>query len=377
MKRFILITAAILCILASATTTNAQTIHVILYANTIDEGIGETVKIDVKRVKNEIGQIAQYIGYNVSWSIATTADDCTKGGLFSDLNSLQPNSNDIIFFYYSGHGRRDQATDTDPFPRMCLTESDWSNHPQVAEVRNILSSKNARLKIIVTDCCNNDPSVRGFSRSYSKGATYSKGTDYANYKKLFVETKGEVVITSSKIGQTSGCNEDVGGYLTYMFFLDLHEAAENASTSNWNTILENTKKDLVENTPKHQEPYYLYNGQSSASGAAPAQPSNNTVYPANPQLASLFTNLINKNRTIDSRLSMVNNVLSNFTADAQVITLGSDMKTIVDREPAEKFLKRICMSPNLVQINVVDEQLGYGGKKKLLFVHEIRTKLIY
>ena len=371
MKKLIsIIAAAVICI---TTTAKAQTIHTILYANTIDDGIGETVKIDVKRVRNEIGKIAQYIGYNVSWKIATTQESCTKGGLMSDLNTLEPGANDIVFFYYSGHGWR-KGEDTDPFPRMCLTEPDGSNHPQVAEIRNILKGKNARLTIIVTDCCNKDPYARSFPRSFGKGATYSKGTDYANYKKLFVETKGEVVITSSKSGQLSGCNDEVGGYLTYMFFLDLNEALENASTSNWSTVLENTKKDVAGNTS--QEPYYQLNGQSAPS-VPTNTPSNNTVYPEDPHLAALFTNMISKNRSVDSRLALVNSALNEFTSDAQVITLGSDMKTIVDQESAEKFLKRICMSPNLVQINVVDQKLGYAGKKKVLVVHEIRTQMTY
>jgi len=370
MKKLIsIIAVAVICFM---TTAKAQTIHTILYANTIDEGIGESVKVDVERVINEVGKIAQFIGYNTSWNIAATAETCSKQNLFSTINSLNVSSDDVVFFYYSGHGWR-RGEDTDPFPRMCLTEPDEANHPQVAEVRNALKGKNARLTIVVTDCCNKDLYERSFSRSYGKGATYSKGSDYANYKKLFVETKGEVVITSSKSGQVSGCNNDVGGYLTYIFFLDLNEALQNASTSNWSTVLENTKKDVANYTS--QEPYYQLNGQN-VQGSTPPQPSNNTVYPQNDQLAALFTNLISKNRSVDSRLAQVGTVLSYFTTDAQIITVGSDLKTIVDRETAKDFLTRICMSPNIVQINVLEERV-YGGKKKILKIHEIRTKLTY
>ena len=375
MKITRVITAVVLGLTMATATATAQAIHTIIYANTIADDIGQSVKLDVKRVKNEVSKIAQYIGYKTTWSIATSKDDCTKGALFSDLNSLQPQSDDIILFYYSGHGWR-KGDDTDPFPRMCLTEDYEVNHPQVAEVRNVLKTKNARLKLIVTDCCNKDPYSRSFSRSYGKGATYSKDINYANYKKLFLETKGEIVITGSKPGQYSSCDDEVGGYLTYVLFSMIEEATKNAGTSNWNTILESTKKYLTDNTD--QEPYYQLNGQSTTSQpSTPSSPVNQTVYPEDPQLAALFTNMITKSRSVDSRLALVNSALSKFTSDAEVITLGSDLKTIVDREPAEKFLKRICMSPNLVQINVVDQQLGYGGKKKLLVIHEIRTAMTY
>ena len=356
----------------------AQTIHTIIYANTIDDGIGESVKVDVKRLKNEVAIIATELGYNVSWSIATTEDGCTKQNLLADLNSINTNQSDIVLFYYSGHGWR-KKSDPDPFPRMCLTERYAEDQPQVAEIRRIINKKNAHLKLIITDCCDSFPitTARMQPKSYSKGATLTtKGAYSSNYKKLFVDTKGEIVVTSSKPEQTSGCNDAVGGFFTYVFFDIFNNAIKSASTSDWTAILNSTKRVLMECTNSHQEPYYKINTQMSNSVSTAPSSENLAVYPEDNNLASLFTYMIAKDRSSDSRLSMVNKALGYFTLDAQVITIGSDMKTIVKRETAKDFLNRICLSPNLAQINVVEEQT-YGEKKKILVIHEVRTKMTY
>ena len=86
--------------------------------------------------------------------------------------------------------------------------------------------------------------------------------------------------------------------------------------------------------------------------------------------------MINKKKSDEYRLSLVSKALNYFTADAQIVTIGSDMKTVVKRESAKDFLKRICLSPNLVQINVLEE-LTVGSKKKELTIHEVRTKINY
>ena len=53
------------------------------------------------------------------------------------------------------------------------------------------------------------------------------------------------------------------------------------------------------------------------------------------------------------------------------MTLGRDMKTVVDYEDAEDFLRRIAMSPFIQQVNIVEQN---EGKSQLIKVHEVRTR---
>lgn len=376
MKKLKLIIAEILGFIIAVGSAQAQTIHVVLYANTVADDIGKSVKKDVRRVRNEVSDIAREIGYGVLWNIATTEGGCKKDNLLSDINSLQTNPEDIIFFYYSGHGWR-KKIDTDPFPRMCLTERYSDDQPQVAEIRSLINRKSAHLKMIVTDCCDSFPRTVGSmpAKSYGKGPSIiSKGAYTSNYKKLFIDTKGEIVITSSKPEQTSGCNDEIGGFFTYAFFDILKISVQNTNTSDWNTILESTRRNVMQYFM--QEPYYQFNGQSSISQTIVTPTDEHAVYPEDPGLAALFTNMINKKKSDEYRLSLVSKALNYFTADAQIVTIGSDMKTVVKRESAKDFLKRICLSPNLVQINVLEE-LTAGSKKKELTIHEVRTKINY
>ena len=83
--------------------TNAQKLHKIIFAATDDRKIGSSVKVDNDRANDEIDAIAGYIGYEVVDYIYN-GNRCTKQNLLNVLNGLNCSSQDIVFFYYSGHG---------------------------------------------------------------------------------------------------------------------------------------------------------------------------------------------------------------------------------------------------------------------------------
>ena len=52
----------------------------------------------------------------------------------------------------------------------------------------------------------------------------------------------------------------------------------------------------------------------------------------------------------------------------KVMTVGTDMETAVDYEDPTDFLRRICLSPFIKRVNIVNRQ------GEILTVHEVRTK---
>lgn len=111
---FVLI--AYFCVMLFA---NAQKMHKIIFTATDDRRIGSSVKVDNDRANDEIDAIAGYIGYEVV-DYVYNGNRCTKQNLLTVLNGLRCSSQDIVFFYYSGHGVHPNGGMEDRFPQMCL-----------------------------------------------------------------------------------------------------------------------------------------------------------------------------------------------------------------------------------------------------------------
>mgnify|MGYP000828955109 FL=1 len=210
MKKVCLLFLMLLCSVFNSAKADDIKIHAIVFCNTNDEKIGESCKNDQERFAEELGLIETAIGCEEDWQVFI-GDDCTKPNLERVISNLNCSPNDVVFFYYSGHGVHAEADSKDGWlPQMCLKYKsyDQDKFVPVTYVRERLLTKGARLNIILTDCCNNEANwvtVKSVI-SQQKDAPNIDAVDIAKLKKLFFESKGTVIATSSKRGQVSyGC----------------------------------------------------------------------------------------------------------------------------------------------------------------------------
>lgn len=365
---------------------NAQKLHKIIFAATDDRRIGSSVKVDNDRACDEIDAIAGYIGYEVV-DYVYNGSKCTKQNLMAVLNGLNCSSQDIVFFYYSGHGAHAKAGLEDKFPQMCMNNpAVQSLFVPVRQVEEIIRGKNPRLRIIITDCCNDIDesgivSVKSFFDG-KKGATIVKANTADNYKRLFVNTKGKIMATSSKLGQTSGCavdkeGHDLGGYYSLFFWDVLVKYCEEGTAPTWKDVINTTKTAVAKVTQQKQIPYDVLDvsgetGSVSNSGIVSPTPSPSPI-PTNATTSNLSQALAQLvSYDTDTRIAKISNILQNcFHGGGTVVTVGRNLKTVVDYEPADKFLRRIAMSPNILRINVIKEETDQNGKPYVT-VHEMR-----
>ena len=167
-------------------------IHAIVFCNTDDPKIGEGCQSDQERFAEELGLIETALGSEEDWQVFV-GKECNKPNLERALSSLNCGPNDVVFFYYSGHGVHAKADPADGWlPQMCLNyESyDQDKFVPVTYVRDKLATKPARLSIILTDCCNNEASWVSVKSliSTQKDAPDVDKIDVAKLKKLFYET---------------------------------------------------------------------------------------------------------------------------------------------------------------------------------------------
>ena len=373
-----------ICSLFVYTSVQAQKLHVVVFCDTNDESIGENKESERKITMNEMQTIAcclEEFGYDSEFT-ECYGNNCNKSNLMNVINNLSIGPDDVVFFYYGGHGTRALNNETDKFPQMCLGEDYQENFVPTTLVKNIIMKKNPRLAVILTACCNKEQrgvtikSVVAESENYTKEAELNKDA----FKKLFLESTGSVVMTSSKAGQYSYSGKE-GGIFCLTFWIAMEYVGKGELTSDWNIICETIKQNVAQvpiNTKDgivHQEPYYEVNlgrGVSQVVNTNRTTHRTTTVNNNRSSLANDLSKLLDRTLSIDTRLQMIRGVLSrHFTYGAKVRTLGRDMNTVVDYEDAEVFLRRITMSPFIKQINIVEED---GDQNAILTVHELRTR---
>lgn len=403
MRKFIFI-AFVLSIITPVSIIG-QTFHAIIFANTQNSGIGESVAVDLKRMGLEMTTIAKSIGYTLKkYYYYGAQENFNRNNLETVLTNLSCAPNDIVFFYYSGHGGRAMNEKTD-FPEMCLFVNDenFKSNAQLYPLHDVYSrirKKHPRLTIVMGDLCNTI--WEGFYRNEnaaSKGATIlSKGTCDV-YKNLFLNAQGGLIAASSEPKYTSGCYVfkengnwyNAGGYLTHSFLCALQYFVSQSKNVSWNSLMDNTiartrnltkdKKDnngnLRPQTPIYKSDITFSQSPSNVTNinTLPQAPTSSNDAATNQQDNLAYSLSMVGNQCVP-KLDRIHNILKaksyfeNTQASVQVV--GFDNKTIVNTCSVESYLNYLSMATKMDQVVVIETKKNDAGKITYMKVHEIR-----
>ncbi|MBQ8362028.1 MAG: caspase family protein [Bacteroidaceae bacterium] len=382
MKR-ILFTAILICIgFCTAAKAENVKIHAIAFCNTDDESIGESCLNDQRRFVEQLGIIEVATGCEVDWYNVYTGKECSKPNLESAVSGLRCNPNDVIFFYYTGHGVHAKADPADGWlPQMCLNYKSYEQDKfvPVTWVRDKLAQKGARLCIILTDCCNNEAdwvSVKGLVASDGR----EPNTDDINaqkLRKLFFESQGTVIATSSKRGQVSFGPKE-GGCFSMAFWDEIYNIEYKNGTADWEALMKATKKGTLASTNGDQEPVYnvslnTLSNSNTTVVPTPTNPAPVVISVGDNELSGVFKQIVNPIYSHTERLNMVNGIVNRyFENETQVIMLGGNLTTKVGVKNISQYLKALALSKTVKGINVVHATKTSGGKYNYLEISEIR-----
>lgn len=352
-------------------------IHAIVFCNTDDPKIGEGCQSDQERFAEELGLIETALGSEEDWQVFV-GKECNKPNLERALSSLNCGPNDVVFFYYSGHGVHAKADPADGWlPQMCLNyESyDQDKFVPVTYVRDKLATKPARLSIILTDCCNNEASWVSVKSliSTQKDAPDVDKIDVAKLKKLFYESRGTVIATSSKRGQVSYGPKE-GGCFSVAFWDEMYKIEQGAGNADWNSLIEATKQRTLKYTSNKQEPVYKVNVNGAPNPNPNPNPGPVIISVGEQELGEAFKQIVNPSYGRNERWNMISGIVQRlFDSNAQVIMVGRDLKTNVSRPtPINKYLEELALSKRVKGINIVRTNKNSSGKFSQIVVSEIR-----
>lgn len=376
--RLIVLAVCILCVAnVSAQIKRLPVFHAILFTDTKDNTIGKATELDLSKVSSMLVEAQSSMEGEMEFKYYIYPGNyCNPENLHRVLNGMNVSPQDVVFFYYSGHGTRSMH-DKSEYPQICLGLS-ISRQSEMISLEGLdmeIAKKNPRLRFTISDCCNSVGEDVSPKLEISKSASIVSSQIKANYKKLFLKKHGRVIVTSSRKGETSACNLKMGGFFTFCLMYVMEQALKQ-NVTDWNTIMESTYNSTVNVSDGDMHPVYdvqISEKPVEVQASTPVQTDDSDIVTAEDNLLPALRRLVDTNRSPESRLAMTNAVLRNYFANNEVIVecLGRDSRTVVKTETSRDFVERLATEFFLLNFNVIEVSRNAAGKINHLRIHEI------
>jgi hypothetical protein len=157
----------------------------------------------------------------------------SRGNIELALGKMRPTSNDIVIFYYSGHGfhKKKYGDSRDKqFPYFDLRDPTKQKFYKdletqtlnVQDIYDTIVKKGARLNLVLSDCCNDTvaaPKKKGLQPPGHKGIT--KFT-FDNVRTLFMNQQPmNLLMTAADVSEEAIVTPSFNSYFTYFFLQSL------------------------------------------------------------------------------------------------------------------------------------------------------------
>lgn len=349
--------------------TFAQKFHVLLFVDKEASDIGRGCEVDYIKMSAFLNTVSKSIGFEYHYYDASGMQFNSEM-IEQRISEIKATPNDVIFCYFSSHGQN-QTERNSKFP-CSVTHTGCT---PVDGVHQKLKQKNARLCITMSDCCNNVVKKKNVSKGLEVIEEVGKDENRI-YNQLFLEAKGDILVTSSQVGQYSYTDSDSGSYFTNKFQESVLSAVNFSDKVTWKDVLEDTKQRLKNDpmTTGKQIPYYEININNEDDN----NDDDEDIDP-NPEVASVndFLNqLCDNSKTFSQRNTIMKQKKGEFFApDAYVgVYIGT---TLVDEMSVDMYLSKILSNSNLItNINLIEKKsrsTGSEQKYNVIFVQEIRN----
>ena len=251
----------------------AQTIHWITFIDTSDWSLGEVNKNGRKVLYADFIDVVNKAllmkGYRSKkydfYGNRTTPENCKQ---LIEKFSCSPD--DIIMFYYIGHGVRPALGDdydlANPWPQFCMAQINEKKFIPMHWIHQELKSKGARLVVTIGMCCNTRYS-KAKHKDEPKFRASANKTLNDNYAKRiqnwFLNYKGDIEVSSASPKQRSITYEfqemGVTDLFTGAVVSTMQQNSYKASAITWDSFLRDVKRWCNSLSDQEQTPYYRTN----------------------------------------------------------------------------------------------------------------------
>lgn len=212
----------------------AATLHVLAAYDT-SSNLKYSIKNDREKMNRAFKAIAEDTALKLNLH-EVKGSTLSKDGLISWLERTKVKKDDVLMFYYTGHGFRSQVR-SDKWPSMHFTKK--KERLSLSQVIHQIKKKHPRLAIVLCDACNNRQiqksvyEVRTFSPHFSE-------LQRQGLKKLFLHTKGLILSSACQPGERAWSSFR-GSIFTHAFLASLQQEALETSPR-WEQVFKRSKK---------------------------------------------------------------------------------------------------------------------------------------
>ncbi len=229
----------------------AHAIHLIIVADTDDPTIGKGCENNLIRIKRQVTSIAKSIDAKL-YTKELKGKDCTLGKIKQTIQYLCVEKDDVIFFYFSGHGKNSGIND---WPYFLIDGANYQHDLEWIHLR--LKMHNPRLVLTFADACNGTQGKTTPFVLYDKADKNEQ--QIKNLSRLFKTSEGEVLVSAAMPGTSSYYHNELGGYFSIAFFEALFHAERQETLPHWLEIMEESAKFttfFLHDVGRNQKPIY-------------------------------------------------------------------------------------------------------------------------
>ncbi|HYM93072.1 MAG TPA: caspase family protein, partial [Chitinophagaceae bacterium] len=241
-------------------------LHLLVVADTLDAEIGSSCRRDMQRTVEMFKTLTDYLGIKFLPNIIC-GKEYSKANVQEAINALNPAANDIVVFYYSGHGFRTPEK-ARPFPNLKLKNFrnlrenfrdsvSWIRKDRqdnityslnIEDIFNLIRKKGARMNLVLSDCCNNDifsTNATGTKPGKTKGSGVEWSED--NIRTIFLnKSPMSILMTAASSGERASSNNSFGGFFSYFFKMSMENYCSKLKTNpTWDEILQDAKSQTT------------------------------------------------------------------------------------------------------------------------------------
>jgi hypothetical protein len=229
--------------------------YLLFVTNVTDAEIGVANRKNMNDAIGFFRKIKEFLGVSAFICDSVTGRNFNKETVLNKIKTfLTPGPNDIVVFYYSGHGFR-QPKDGRPGPYIDMRDlvidknkRYLDNALSMEDIAAMIKSKGARLNLVLSDCCNDNvtstnPMVKDPAIVGKKGG-FEMNWSTQNCRDLFLNAMPTTILASAASPyQLAISNAEFGGYFS-TFFRNALETHLGYGKSNvkWENIFEQTRQ---------------------------------------------------------------------------------------------------------------------------------------
>ncbi len=233
-------------------------LYLLFVANVTDEKIGTADRKNMNDAISFFRKIKDCLGIDQFIYDTIAGANYNKETVEQKIKTfLTPGPNDIVVFYYSGHGYR-KPKDNRPGPyidlRVDYKKSYLINSLSMEDIKEMIVKKGARLNLLLSDCCNayvtdSNPMVQEQAIPGKKGG-FDLDWNVQNCRDLFLSTTPTTILaTAAEPYQLAISNPIFGGFFS-TFFRNAVETHLSYAKNNvtWTQIFEQAKAQTERKT---------------------------------------------------------------------------------------------------------------------------------